>query len=119
LFSTRTHAALFNPKLSDDVDGTSAVQWSKRHGLAALAVGGVLVTFVGDVVANSISAAGQTLSISQFFLAFVVVGAVGAISTIRSPKLQTIEWTCDEYRPGQQPRKPRSSLHRSSSSRPS
>jgi len=74
LFSLRTHRDLFNPaaELRDDT-GT----WSVRRSTTVLALAGVLVALLSDVLVGSIEHTAHSLGVSQFFLGAFVVAVVG------------------------------------------
>jgi Ca2+:H+ antiporter len=73
VFSLRTHRDIFNPDYAaDDTWG-----WSTRTSVAMLAVAGVAVAGMSEVLVGSISAASESLGLSQFFIGVVVVAIVG------------------------------------------
>jgi len=74
LFSLRTHRDLFNPaaELREDA-GT----WSVRRSTTVLALAGVLVALLSDVLVGSIEHTANSLGVSQFFLGAFVVAVVG------------------------------------------
>jgi Ca2+:H+ antiporter len=72
-FSLRTHRDLFNPDYEDE----TAAGWSVRKSVGVLALAGVAVGVMSEVLVGSISAASQTLGLSQFFIGVIVVAIVG------------------------------------------
>jgi Ca2+:H+ antiporter len=72
LFSLRTHRALFNPPYEQEAAG-----WSVRRGVAALAIAGVLVGVMSEVLVGSIAEAAETIGLSEFFIGAIVVAIVG------------------------------------------
>jgi Ca2+:H+ antiporter len=72
-FSLRTHRDLFNPQRADDAAGA----WSVRRSVATLAVAGVLVAVMSELLVGSIEHASHALGVSQFFVGASVVAIVG------------------------------------------
>jgi Ca2+:H+ antiporter len=72
IFSLRTHRALFNPPYEEEAAG-----WSVRKGVAALAVAGVLVGVMSEVLVGSIAEAAESVGLSEFFIGAIVVAIVG------------------------------------------
>jgi Ca2+:H+ antiporter len=72
VFSLRTHRALFNPPYEEEAAG-----WSVRRGVAALAVAGVLVGVMSEVLVGSIAEAAESVGLSEFFIGAIVVAIVG------------------------------------------
>jgi Ca2+:H+ antiporter len=72
-FSLKTHRDLFNPEYGHE--GTSG--WSTRTSVFALAVAGVLVGVMSEVLVGSISETSRSLGLSEFFIGVIVVAIVG------------------------------------------
>jgi Ca2+:H+ antiporter len=72
-FSLRTHRDLFNPPRADDAEGA----WSGRRSVATLALAGVLVAVMSELLVGSIEHASHALGVSQFFVGATVVAIVG------------------------------------------
>lgn len=72
-FSLKTHRDLFNPEYEDE--GTRG--WSTRTSVAALALAGVLVGVMSEILVGSISEASQAIGLSEFFIGVIVVAIVG------------------------------------------
>jgi Ca2+:H+ antiporter len=72
VFSLRTHRDLFNPPYEHE--GTS---WSVRRGVITLAVAGVLVGVMSEVLVGSIAEAAESVGLSEFFIGAIVVAIVG------------------------------------------
>jgi Ca2+:H+ antiporter len=72
-FSLKTHRDLFNPEYGDE--GTWG--WSTRKSVLALAVAGVLVGVMSEVLVGSITEASQAVGLSEFFIGVIVVAIVG------------------------------------------
>jgi Ca2+:H+ antiporter len=73
VFSLKTHRALFNPEYGDE----DSWGWSVRKSVAALAIAGVLVGVMSEVLVGSISEASQSIGLSEFFIGVIVVAIVG------------------------------------------
>jgi Ca2+:H+ antiporter len=72
VFSLRTHRDLFNPDYEEEVSG-----WSVRRGVITLAVAGVLVGVMSEVLVGSIAEAAESIGLSEFFIGAIVVAIVG------------------------------------------
>ena len=72
IFSLKTHRALFNPPYEQHAAG-----WSVRRSVAALAIAGVLVGLMSEVLVGSISEAAESIGLSEFFIGAIVVAIVG------------------------------------------
>jgi Ca2+:H+ antiporter len=72
IFSLRTHRDLFNPPYEQHAAG-----WSVRRSVGALAIAGVLVGLMSEVLVGSISEAAESIGLSEFFIGAIVVAIVG------------------------------------------
>ena len=72
-FSLKTHRALFNPDYEDE----DSWGWSTRTSVTALAIAGVLVGVMSEVLVGSISEASHAIGLSEFFIGVIVVAIVG------------------------------------------
>ncbi|MGN6664908.1 MAG: calcium/proton exchanger [Solirubrobacterales bacterium] len=72
-FSLKTHRDLFNPDYEDE----DSWGWSTRTSVIVLAVAGVLVGVMSEVLVGSITAASESIGLSQFFIGVIVVAIVG------------------------------------------
>ena len=72
IFSLRTHRDLFNPPYEQHAAG-----WTVRRSVIALAVAGVLVGLMSEVLVGSISEAAESIGLSEFFIGAIVVAIVG------------------------------------------
>jgi Ca2+:H+ antiporter len=74
IFSLRTHRDLFNPEYegADDTWG-----WSIRTSVIALAIAGVAVGAMSEILVGSIEAASESIGLSEFFIGVIVVAIVG------------------------------------------
>ena len=74
-FSLRTHRALFNP--SDEHGEDAAFGWSVRRLVAMLAIAGIAVGVMSEILVGSISEASESVGLSEFFIGVIVVAIVG------------------------------------------
>jgi Ca2+:H+ antiporter len=75
VFSLKTHRDLFNPA-HDEADHVSSA-WSVRRAVAMLAVAGVAVGVMSEILVGSITQASANLGVSPFFVGIIVVAVVG------------------------------------------
>jgi Ca2+:H+ antiporter len=76
LFSLRTHKDLFNPVHEDSFEeGHQA--WSVRRSVIMLAIAGVAVGLMSEILVGSIEEASHDIGLSPFFTALIVVAIVG------------------------------------------
>jgi len=73
VFSLKTHRDLFNP----DYEEEEGWGWSVRTSVIALAIAGVLVGVMSEVLVGSITEASESIGLSEFFIGVVVVAIVG------------------------------------------
>jgi Ca2+:H+ antiporter len=73
-FSLKTHRDLFNPHVEEERDEKA---WSVQRSVALLAVAGVLVGIMSEVLVGSIEDASKSVGLSEFFIGVVVVAIVG------------------------------------------
>ncbi len=74
LFSLRTHFALFNPPYEADDDTWG---WTTRRSVMMLAIAGVAVGVMSEILVGSISEASESIGLSQFFIGAIIVAIVG------------------------------------------
>jgi Ca2+:H+ antiporter len=72
-FSLKTHRDLFNP----DYEEEDTCGWSTRTSVIALAIAGVLVGVMSEVLVGSITEASESVGLSEFFIGVIVVAIVG------------------------------------------
>jgi Ca2+:H+ antiporter len=77
LFSLRTHSELFNPHSDDDEAHDDTWGWSVRTSVIALAVAGIAVGVMSEILVGSIEAASDSVGLSEFFIGVIVVAIVG------------------------------------------
>ena len=75
-FSLKTHRALFNPPHGED-DHVGAEPWTVRRSVTALALAGVAVGVMSEILVGSIEEASHGIGISPFFVSIIVVAIVG------------------------------------------
>jgi Ca2+:H+ antiporter len=73
VFSLKTHRDVFNPEYEDE----DAWGWSTRTSVTMLAIAGVAVGVMSEILVGSISAASHSLGLSEFFIGVIVVAIVG------------------------------------------
>ncbi|HXS47794.1 MAG TPA: calcium/proton exchanger [Solirubrobacterales bacterium] len=73
VFSLKTHRDIFNPEYEDE----DSWGWSVRTSVIALAIAGVLVGVMSEVLVGSISEASHSAGLSEFFIGVIVVAIVG------------------------------------------
>ena len=75
IFSLRTHRDLFNPQ--DETHEHEGGGWSIRRSVIALAVAGIAVGAMSEILVGSIEAASESIGLSEFFIGVIVVAIVG------------------------------------------
>jgi Ca2+:H+ antiporter len=74
-FSLRTHRDLFNP------DQERAEEpWTVRRSVIALAIAGVVVGVMSEILVGSIAEAAESIGLSEFFVGAIVVAIVGNVA---------------------------------------
>jgi Ca2+:H+ antiporter len=91
-FSLKTHRDLFNPGFEEGGGGAADEEargeeargeehheepWSIRRAMIALAVAGLAVGLMSEILVDSITETAEQISLSQFFIGAVVVAIVG------------------------------------------
>ncbi len=76
LFSLRTHRSLFNPSHSEDGEEAHDA-WPIKRSVITLAVAGVAVGLMSEILVGSITEASEGIGISEFFVGLIVVAIVG------------------------------------------
>src|SRR5215218_2434370 len=72
-FSLGTHRDAFNPSYEDE----RTWGWSARTSVVMLAIAGVAVGVMSEILVGSLSAASESLGLSEFFIGAIVVAIVG------------------------------------------
>ena len=75
VFSLRTHAHLFNP--AHDEDDHGGEPWTVRRSVTMLAIAGVAVGIMSEILVGSITEASESIGLSPFFVGVIVVAIVG------------------------------------------
>jgi Ca2+:H+ antiporter len=78
VFSLRTHRDLFNPE--EEKADAPAEHWSVRRAVIALAIAGVLVGVMSEILVGSISEAAEQVGLSEFFIGAIIVAIVGNVA---------------------------------------
>ena len=74
-FSLRSHRDLFNPP--DDGGGDDGHGWSIRRAVIVLAVAGLAVGLMSEILVGSIAHTAESMGLSEFFIGAVIVAVVG------------------------------------------
>ena len=75
-FSLKTHRDLFNPSHAEE-DHVGAEPWTVRKSVTALALAGVAVGVMSEILVGSIEEASEGIGLSPFFVSVIVVAIVG------------------------------------------
>ena len=75
VFSLKTHRDLFNPEHGDEDHVGDA--WSVRKSVIALALAGIAVGIMSEILVGSIEEASASVGLSPFFVCIIVVAIVG------------------------------------------
>ena len=75
LFSLRTHKDLFNPEHTEE--DHIGEPWTVRKSVIMLAVAGMAVGVMSEILVGSISEASESIGLSPFFVGVIVVAIVG------------------------------------------
>jgi Ca2+:H+ antiporter len=73
-FSLKTHRDLFNPEHTGEHEGEP---WTVRRSVLMLAIAGVAVGLMSEILVGSISDAAKGIGLSEFFIGAIVVAIVG------------------------------------------
>jgi Ca2+:H+ antiporter len=76
IFSLRTHKDLFNPSSEGDAH-EGHEPWSVRFSVTMLAVAGVAVGVMSEILVGSISETAEKVGLSEFFIGAIIVAIVG------------------------------------------
>jgi Ca2+:H+ antiporter len=75
LFSLKTHRDLFNPPR--EIEEGEDAPWTVRRSVTMLAIAGVAVGVMSEILVGSISEAAKSVGLSEFFIGVIVVAIVG------------------------------------------
>jgi Ca2+:H+ antiporter len=76
IFSLRTHRDLFNPAHAEE-DHVGDGAWSVRRSVIMLAIAGIAVGVMSEILVGSIEEASHAIGLSPFFVGVIVVAIVG------------------------------------------
>jgi Ca2+:H+ antiporter len=76
VFSLRTHKDLFNPVHAEE-EPTGQEPWSVRRSIIMLALAGIAVGVMSEILVGSIEVASHDFGLSPFFVGVIVVAIVG------------------------------------------
>ncbi|MDO8189213.1 calcium/proton exchanger [Conexibacter sp. JD483] len=76
VFSLKTHRGLFNPPDAHD-ESEAHESWPIRRSIGALALAGVAVGVMSEVLVGSISEAAESIGLTEFFVGAIVIAIVG------------------------------------------
>jgi Ca2+:H+ antiporter len=74
-FSLMSHRDLFNPPEDDDLDGHEP--WSVKRSVIVLAIAGIAVGLMSEILVGSIAHTAESMGLSEFFIGAVIVAIVG------------------------------------------
>jgi Ca2+:H+ antiporter len=74
-FSLKTHRDLFNPP--GQIQEHTEFGWSVRKSAVMLALGGLAVGVMSEVLVGSIAEASESIGLSEFFIGVIVVAIIG------------------------------------------
>jgi Ca2+:H+ antiporter len=77
VFSLRTHRDLFNPETEPEDDRG---HWSTRRSVLMLAIAGVAVGLMSEILVGSIAESAKSIGLSEFFIGAIVVAIVGNVA---------------------------------------
>ncbi|CAA9497639.1 MAG: Ca(2+)/H(+) antiporter [uncultured Solirubrobacteraceae bacterium] len=78
LFSLRTHRDLFNPEAESGEHAEVGHQpWSVKKAVILLAIAGMAVGLMSEILVHSISETAENVGVSEFFVGVIVVAVVG------------------------------------------
>ena len=82
LFSLKTHKDLFNPVAHteedpDPIQHGDEEPWTVRKSVIMLAIAGLAVGLMSEILVGSISEASESVGLSEFFIGVIVVAIVG------------------------------------------
>ena len=75
LFSLKTHKSLFNPH--DETEEHDGKAWTVRRAVLMLAIAGIAVGVMSEILVGSIAEASGEIGLSPFFVGLIVVAIVG------------------------------------------
>jgi Ca2+:H+ antiporter len=76
-FSLKTHRDIFNPDMDSSDDDAPHEPWSVRRCVMWLAIAGIAVGFMSEILVGSIEEASAHIGLSPFFVSLIVVAIAG------------------------------------------
>jgi Ca2+:H+ antiporter len=76
-FSLKTHKDLFNPVHHGEGEGSGREPWTVKRSVVMLAIAGVTVGVMSEILVGSITEASKSIGLSPFFVGLIVVAIVG------------------------------------------
>jgi Ca2+:H+ antiporter len=81
-FSLKTHRDLFNPVAAseddpDPIEHGDGEPWTVRKSVIMLAIAGIAVGLMSEILVGSITEASESVGLSEFFIGVIVVAIVG------------------------------------------
>src|SRR4051794_8220619 len=76
-FSLKTHKDIFNPDMDRGDDEDRGEPWSVRRCVMWLAIAGIAVGFMSEILVGSIEEASARVGLSPFFVSLIVVAIAG------------------------------------------
>jgi Ca2+:H+ antiporter len=76
-FSLKTHRDLFNPEHGEEDHVGGAGPWTVRRSVTLLAIAGVAVGVMSEILVGSLEEASEGIGLSPFFVGVIVVAIVG------------------------------------------
>jgi Ca2+:H+ antiporter len=76
-FSLKSHRDMFNPGYEDDEPEGGTPPWSVRKSVLMLAIAGVAVGVMSEILVGSIEEASHSIGLSAFFVSLIVVAIAG------------------------------------------
>ncbi len=77
IFTLKTHRSLFNPPEEHGEEKEGYTPWSVRKSVALLALAGLAVGVMSEILVHSISDAAKSLGLTEFFVGIIIVAIVG------------------------------------------
>jgi Ca2+:H+ antiporter len=77
VFSLKTHKDLFNPVPHEADEEGADKPWSVKRSVVMLAIAGVAVGVMSEILVGSITEASKSIGLSPFFVGLIVVAIVG------------------------------------------
>src|SRR5262249_24305833 len=74
-FSLKTHKDVFNPDTSDPDEAHNA--WTVKRWVTMLAIAGIAVGLMSEILVGSIEDASHSIGLSPFFVSLIIVAIVG------------------------------------------